>query len=138
MRHSNAKQQGMTFGGLVFVLAFIAIVVLFAVRAFPLYNEKMQVLSAMNAVADRPDAASMSVADIRNAFLKNIYATTNLETFSDKTVREHVEVVDPQKAGEPKMLRVHYDAENILFQDLYLTMKFDQKKPLHGNAGSSD
>ena len=41
MMKTFAKQQGMTMWGLVFLLGFIAIVVLFTLRAYPLYYEKM-------------------------------------------------------------------------------------------------
>lgn len=137
MRTSRSKQSGITLGGLIFVLAIIGVVVLFAVRAFPLYNEKMQVVSAMKAVVARPGAAGMSEKELAMTFLRNIEATTNLQRFNQKTLKDLVEVVKPENKGEPKQFYVHYQASNVLFQDLYLMLNFDQKMPLQGNASDT-
>lgn len=137
MKSMRSRQRGMTLAGLMFVLGFIGVVVLFAVRAFPLYNEKMQVVSAMNSVAAKPEAASMSEKEVASAFLKNLQATTNIQRFTDKNVKEMVEVIKPEAKGEPKQLWVHYQASNVLFRDLFLMLNFDVKMPLRGNAAGS-
>lgn len=137
MKTTQSRQSGMTAGGLIFILAFIGVVVLFAVRAFPLYNEKMQVVSAMNTVASKPESAGMSERELTSAFLKNIQATTNLQRFTEKNLKDMVEVLKPEAKGEPKQLWVHYQASNVLFQDLFLMMNFDQKMPLRGNASGT-
>lgn len=127
----------MTLGGLLIVLGFIGILVLFAVRAFPLYNEKMQIVSAMNTVSSKPEAAGMSQKEIGMAFLKNLQATTNNNRFNERNIKEFLEVVKPEAKGDPKQLWVHYEASNALFQDLYLALKFDVKMPLAGNAANT-
>lgn len=137
MKSMRSRQRGMTLGGLMFVLAFIGLVVLFAVRAFPLYNEKMQVVSAMNSVVAKPESASMSEKELAGAFLKNLQATTNIQRFTDRNVKEMVEVIKPETRGEPKQLWVHYQATNVLFRDLFLMLDFDVKMPLRGNAAGS-
>ncbi|MCZ6525910.1 MAG: DUF4845 domain-containing protein, partial [Gammaproteobacteria bacterium] len=68
MRVMRARQRGMTFWGVLFIFGFIAIVVLFSLRAFPLYNEKMSVISAMNSVSQRPDASKLTTKNIRKYF----------------------------------------------------------------------
>lgn len=128
------QQQGMTLGGLIIVLAFIGILVTFAVRAFPLYNEKMQIVSAMNSVTSKPDAAGMSDGEILKAFLRSIEATTNIQRFNDRNIKDYVKVVKPVKKGDPKMLQVTYQSTNALVADLKLLMDFDQQMPLQGNA----
>ena len=52
MKNIFRMQRGMTFIGLVFVLGFIAIVVLFVLRAFPIIYERTQVQSAMKSVVN--------------------------------------------------------------------------------------
>ena len=137
MRTTREKQLGMTMVGLMFILAFIGILVLFAVRAFPLYNEKMQIVAAMNSVVSRPEAAGMSDRELASAFLKNLQATSNISRFNDRSVKEHVEVVKPEVKGEAKQFRVHYQATNELYKDLKLMLEFDQQMPLQGNAAGS-
>lgn len=137
MRQSRRLQSGMTVGGLLFVLSFIGIVVLFVVRAFPLYNEKMQIVSAMKSVVSRPEAAGLSEREVTMAFLKNIEATTNIQRFSEKNLKEMVEVVKGDGKGDPKQLYVHYQATNVLYKDLNLMLNFDQKMPLRGNPSGT-
>ena len=58
MINNMKKQSGVTFIGLVFILGTIALVVIFVLRAFPLYNEKFQVTAAANSVASKADPDS--------------------------------------------------------------------------------
>ena len=135
MKQFRARhQQGITLGGLIVVLSFIAILVTFTLRAFPLYNEKMQIVSAMNSVVSKPDAAGMSESEIQKTFLRNIEATTSIQRFTDKNIKDYVQVIKPVKKGDPKVLQVAYQSTNVLFQDLKLMMDFNKQIPLQGNA----
>jgi len=130
------KQSGLTFIGLCFVLAIIAVFVLFALRLFPLYNEKLQVEAAMRTVASQPDAGKKSIADTRSAFLRAL-AVTNIDRFTSRNVRDHVNIIKPDKTGEPPLLHVQYRATNKLVADLELLLTFDKTLPLTGDKGST-
>ena len=134
MKKLRTYQRGMTLGGLIIVLGFIGILVTFTVRAFPLYNEKFQIVSAMNNVAADPESGGKSETEIQKTFLKNIEATTNIQRFNDHNLKEYVHVIKPAKKGDPKLLQVTYQSTNKLVADLELLMNFDQKIPLQGNA----
>jgi len=133
MKNLTKYQSGITLGGLIIVLAFIGVLVTFAVRAFPLYNEKMQIVSSMNSIATRPDAAKMSERDIQVAFLRSIEATTNLQRFNDTNVKDYVKVEKPKQKGDPRTMHIQYQQSNILFADLHLLLIFDHQLPLRGN-----
>ena len=135
MRRSLKRQSGLTFIGLVFVLGIIALVTIFVLRLFPLYNEKLQIESAMQTVASQPDSARMSVTEARSAFMRALMVT-NITRFNDRNVREHVDVVKPARAGEPPMLHVQYQATNKLFGDVQLLMMFDEQVPLANATGA--
>ncbi len=137
MRTSREKQLGLTMAGLVFILAFIALVVLFGVRAFPLYNEKMQVMSALNSAVSNADITSMSEREIRTSFLKNINATTNINRFSERNLKEHLGIVKAEGGGKDKVLRLHYQATSELYKELKLMLDVDHQIPLQGNASES-
>ncbi len=137
MKHSLKQQTGITFIGVCFVLSFIAIVVVFVLRLFPLYNEKFQVEAAMQTVASQPDASKKSIAETRSALLKAL-AVTNIDRFNDKTVKEYVTVEKPAKSGEPPLLHVKYQATNKLFADIQLLMAFDKQLPLGTTGVPSD
>ena len=131
MKNLVSRQQGLTFIGLCFILAFIAIVVMFVVRAFPLYNEQFQIEAAINSVVSRPDAAGLSEKSVRDYFMRNM-AITNIERFTDRNVKDHVKVEKPSKQGDPKIMHVTYEARNVLYGNIYLVMVFDKKYPLRG------
>ena len=137
MKHASRKQQGMTLGGLIILLAFIAVLVTFAVRAFPLYNEKMQIVAALNSIASQPDAARLSEGEVRSRFLRNLTATTNIDRFNDRNIKEYLNVERPKKSGEPKVIHLAYESRNKLVADLNLLLVFDEKIPLRGNEGGN-
>jgi len=136
MNQSLKQQSGLTFLGLVFVLAVIAMVVLFVLRLFPLYNEKLQVEAAMNTVVSQPGAATRSIVETRDAFLRAL-TVTNIRRFNSSNVREHVDVIKPARSGEPPMLHVRYQATNKLFADIELLLNFDKQVPMTNTTGST-
>ena len=133
MSKSLSRQAGLTFWGLVFILGFIAIVVLFTLRAFPLYNEKFAVMSAIEAVNSHPDAGELSKSEIEKFFLRNVQVS-NVRRFNSNNISDYLEVIKPEKRGDPKKIHVKYESRNVLFSDLYLLMDFDVTKPLRGNS----
>jgi len=129
------KQRGITIWGVIFILAFIALLVLFSLRAYPLYYEKMQVTASMNTVASRPDATDMNLSELRKAFYSSIQIT-NITRFNDSNLKDHVFLVKSKIKGEPNLLNVKYTSTNKLFDDLQLLMEFDVSIPIRGpNAG---
>jgi|GEM_PF-95965 len=134
MNQRMRKQSGLTFWGLCFVLVFLGIVVLFVVRAFPLYNMKFQVDSAINAVATRPDASQLNEKEVRDYFLRNLQVT-NIQLFNYKNIHKYVEVIKSKERGRPDIMHVHFEKRNKLYGDLDLLLDFDVKKPLRGPVG---
>jgi len=129
------KQKGITFWSVVFVLGFIALIVLFTLRAYPLYYEKMQVTASMNTVASRPDANEMTQEELRRAFYSSIQIT-NITRFNDRNLKDHIFLLKSKDKGEPNLLNVKYTSTNPLFEDLQLLMEFDHSVPIRGpNAG---
>jgi hypothetical protein len=131
------KQSGLTFIGLVLILGTLALVVVFALRLFPLYNEKLQIQAAMEAVAGQPDSDKRNVAETRAAFLRAI-AVSSVNTINSANIKDYVELVKPTKSGEPPMLRLHYQSTNKLFADVQLLLGFDEQIPLGRSAGTGN
>ena len=134
MMKTFTKQHGITMWGLIFVLAVIAVVVLFTLKAYPLYYEKFQIIASMNTAAAQPKATKMSVVDLRKAFYRSIQIT-NIERFNDRNLKDHVFLIKSKTAGEPNKLQVKYTATSKLFQDLFLMMEFDESVPIRGPNG---
>ena len=137
MKQALNRQTGLTFIGLVFVLGIIALIVIFVLRAFPLYNEKYQIEAAMETVAAQPDADKKTVAEIRRSF-ENALAVTNIRRFYDENyMKAHVNLEKPKARGEPPMFHIQYEATNTLFGDLHLLLTFDKQVPLAKTTGET-
>lgn len=64
------KQQGMTFIGLVLVIAAVIFLAIIGMKVVPAYMEFMTVKKAVKRIADDPAFNTMSKKDISNAFDK--------------------------------------------------------------------
>ena len=128
------KQYGIGFIGWVTILGILAFFVLMGLRLFPLYNEKLTVISSMNAVANRPNAAKMSTKEVRKLFLRNMQVSSNTVRFTDKTVKNLVKVVTDKKTKK-RYIRVAYEARNVFVKDIQFLIEVDQKIELGGSGG---
>ena len=126
------KQQGIGFWGWSSILGVLGIFVLFGLRLFPLYNEKFQVDTAMKSVANRPDAATLSTADIRKYFTRNAQIG-GTQRFNSANIKKHLKVNKPSK-GKPRSFTVTYQAQNKLFDVVHLLLIYDNTMPLAKNA----
>lgn len=132
MKNMIKKQRGIGAAGWLTILGLIAFFVLLGLRLFPLYNEKMITVSAMNSVANRPDAAKLSKKDVVKYFLRNVQVGGS-QRFDDAYAKDHVKIVKPKKRGEPRMLVVDFEARSEFFQDVQFVLEFNRSLPLRGN-----
>jgi hypothetical protein len=70
MNISPKRQQGLTFISLVFVLGFIATIVLLALKIGPIYLDHSKVVSALAELEKTPDIEEQSEAQIRDSLNK--------------------------------------------------------------------
>lgn len=70
MNISPKRQQGLTFISLVFVLGFIATIVLLALKIGPIYLDHSKVVSALAEIKKTPDIEERSEAQIRDSLNK--------------------------------------------------------------------
>lgn len=134
MRVRFRNEKGLTGMSILFVLAVLAGVVTMGLRLFPLYNEKFQIVSALNTVANQPDAASFTTKTAGKAFMKAINVT-NINRFTDSKIKENLKVIKPKKKGEPRVLHMQYEATNKFVADIDFLLRFDKKIPLTGPGG---
>jgi hypothetical protein len=129
------RQKGITFLGVVIVLAVIAAFVLFGLRLFPLYNTKFKTLSVMKYVASQPNAGNLSKTDVWTLFYNNADVQGLLMFESDKTVKEVVKLEKDDEGTE--VIHVKFEERNKLFDDIELVLVFDESLPM-GGAGGGD
>jgi len=133
MNNLSNKQRGIGFLGWTTILGVFACFVLLGLRIFPLYNEKFTVISAMNSVANQPNAAKMSTKDIRKYFLRNM-EIANTTRFTDASVKKLAKIVTDKKTKK-RYLHVVYEGRNVLVKDIKLLIEFDHMVELGGSGG---
>ena len=133
MKNMINNQRGVTFIGWLVILALVGFFVLLTMRLIPLYNEKMGVISSMNAVASRTDAGKLSTFEVQKYFLRNA-DINGIRRFMDRNVRDHVTVERGVNKGDPKLMRVQYESRNKFFYDLEFVLVFDHSVPLIGEG----
>jgi len=91
----SSKQQGLTFIGLIFILALIGIIVLSALKVFPVYMEHFSVQTSVETLADNPEIKNMSVRKIRTLLNKkfNMNAVTSVNAGDAKIRKSGGEIV---------------------------------------------
>lgn len=132
MKHLYRRQRGMSPISIFLILIMLGCFLAFIFTIFPLYNESVTVKGAMEAVLSQPPANRQTVKDIRRIFLRNA-EINNLERFNDNSVRELVNVRQEKDSGKT-YLHVKYQAENRLFENIYLMMDFDEVLELTGSV----
>lgn len=127
------QQRGVTFLGWLIILAIIAFFVMITLRLFPLYNEKMIVVSAMNSVASRPEVTQMSNTDVVKTFLRTVQVGGS-QHFNDRTVKQFVKVEKPEAKGGGRLLTVTYEVRNKFYDDIEFVMNFNRSVELGGSS----
>lgn len=130
MKHISQRQKGMTAIGIMLMLAILACFVTFGLRIFPLYNEHLGIKSSMQSVFNQPAEKRKTIKQMRALFLKSA-GLNSLYNFNEKNVKEYVNI-KKSKDKKKKYLHVQYENSNILFKNIYLTVKTDEIMEISG------
>ena len=135
MKNMRNKQNGIGFLGWSTILAVLAFFVLCGLRAFPLYSEKLTVITAMKSVANQPEVGKKSVKELRTSFRKNIEISSNSERFSELKVLKELVKIETDKKTKKKYIHVVYEGRQAFVKDLTLLLIFDHRVELGGSDG---
>ncbi|HET6633333.1 MAG TPA: DUF4845 domain-containing protein [Rhodanobacteraceae bacterium] len=123
------RQRGLTLIGFVFILIIAAFFALMAMRLVPSYVEYFGVVKAMKAVAQEPDAAQKSLAEIqRDLDFKASFQYVDDTTLGHQTVR-----VD--RSGGKANLVVDYNKKVHFLYNISFLLHFAKTVPLSGTPG---
>jgi len=135
MKNMRNKQRGIGALGWVSILGVLAFFVLFGLRIFPLYTEKFTVISAMESVANRTDAAKLSKTEVRKYYRINFELSSNTGRFSKAAeLKKLVNIVTDRKTKK-RYIHVAYEGKNVFVKDLKFLLEFDHKVELGGSGG---
>jgi|TARA_B100000586_G_C19957795_1_gene362398 hypothetical protein len=128
MKYLSKHQSGMTFLGVLMILAMLGCFFLFGLRAFPIYTEFFAMKQSMKAVANQPLSKRPNTLLTRRLLLRNL-ELNSVYKYNEKNIKDIAKV--KKKKGK-RYLLVNYDASNRLFGNLYLSLKIDESIELPG------
>ncbi len=111
------KQRGMTFIGLVLMIAAIVFVAVIGLKLTPAYLEYFSVKSVINKITHQPNFASMSKAQIVDAFNKGADVDNIKVIYGDDLI------VFQSKTGMP-VVTADYQVTVPLFANISVLLKF--------------
>lgn len=110
-RSSRTRQTGLSFFGLIFVLAVLAAVGYVALQAFPTAMEYQAVVKAVNRAAD-----AGTPQEVRTAFERS----ANVDDIKSVTSRD----LEITKVNDRTVVKIAYDKQIHMFGPAYLLLKY--------------
>jgi sensor histidine kinase regulating citrate/malate metabolism len=110
-RSSRARQRGISFFGLIFVLAVLAAVGYVGLQAFPTAMEYQAVVKAMNRAKDAGTPQEVRAAFDRSA---------NVDDIKSVTAKD----LEITRVNDRNVVKVAYDKQIHMFGPAYLLLKY--------------
>jgi hypothetical protein len=110
-RSSRARQTGLSFFGLIFVLAVLAAVGVVVARALPTVLEYQAVVKSMEAAKSNVTPQDVRMAFDKGAMVNDIRSVTGKD-------------LEITKVDDRNVLKVAYDKEIHMFGPAYLVLKY--------------
>ena len=116
------KQQGVTFGGFIMVLALIGGLAIFSMKLIPAYMENGKIQKALDAIVQDPAMQSGSVAEIKDSFYKRANVMDSVTTLDSSDI-----VIS--KEGNSLKLSASYSKKIPLAGNVSLVIDFAPSAP---------
>ena len=117
MNISPKRQQGLTFISLIFVLGFIATIVLLALKIGPIYLDHSKVVSALAEIEKTPHIEEQSEAQIKDSLNKRF----NMNYVYDVTQDD----ITITKQGDYLKVAIEYEIVKPLVGNLSALVEFN-------------
>jgi len=123
---NSSKQQGLTFIGLIFVLALIGMIVLSALKVVPIYMEHFAVQTSVESIIDDPKLKSLTVREIKILLHKklNINGVTSVNS-GDAKIR---------KSGGEIAFSLEYEVRKDYIGNIDIVLSFSDEFNVDLNA----
>ncbi len=120
-----ARQRGLTIQGLLVGVAILGVLILIALRLFPLYNEKFQVDSIMEAIATTKGIEKMSNVQIGRIFIRGANIN-DLSRFSDSNIKDYLVLNKPKKKQDPKTVTMKFEMRGPMIDTLDVVLRYER------------
>lgn len=127
-----SRQRGISFFGLIIMLAILAFFVLFGMRLYPLYYESFQVSSGMKAVASLPDISRMNAREVQRDLERN-FEVNDLNRFTDNNLGQFFKVTRIKNSTE-RLMTMTYEDRRPLFGNLDVVLKYNKSIKIPGDT----
>lgn len=121
---SMARQKGISLIGMVIVLAVLGFFAYGAMKLIPAYTEYFGVVKSMKSIADSPNAAEMTLEQIR----KQLSLNFGVQYVDDDTVPPNG--IKLETANGARRLHITYDKEMPFMYNISLLAHFDHSEDL--------
>ena len=121
--HKLSKQKGLSPTAIFLILCMIGLILIFAIKSFPVYMSHYQVYQALEWASSQPELAKAPVAEIRKRIGRK---------FDTGYVR-HIsrnDIMVKRKPGGLRTIGVKYEVRKPLFYNIDLIYKFDTEVQL--------
>ena len=116
------KQQGVTFGGFIMVLALLGGLAIFSMKLIPAYMENGKIQKAFDSIVQDPAMQSGTVAEIKDSFYKRANVMDGVTALDSNDV-----VIN--KEGNSLKLSASYSKKIPLAGSLSLVIDFTPSAP---------
>ncbi len=114
----NKKQSGLTMISVLFILGFIAVVVLLVLKITPIYLNHSKVKNAMTAVESMENLSSMSKNEIYRSFEKRFDLN-----YVDKVTKRDINVI---KTEDYLKVEIAYERVEKIVGNLSVLVEFNE------------
>lgn len=112
------REQGITFIGLLVLLAVFGFIALGVIQMVPVYLENMKVVQVLNQVKDELDGQNANLTDIRKSIEKRV----NIEDLRNIDWRQDFDIT---RTSSGYNIAAIYERQRPLVANLYLLAEFD-------------
>ena len=116
-----SKQRGLSPTSWFLILCMIGLILIFAIKSFPVYMSHYQVYSALEWAANQPDLAKAPITEIRKR-LGRKFDTGYVRHISKN------DIIVKRKPGGIRTIGVKYEVRKSLFYNIDLVYKFETAK----------
>ncbi len=129
MRTRN-RQKGLTLIGMVIVLAVVGFFAYAAMKLIPAYTEYFGVVKSMKAVANEPNASTVTIEEIR----RNLNLNFSVQYVDEASIPANGIKLETQ--GGARKLHIEYDKFVPFLYNVSLVVHFDHTEDLmHSGSG---
>ena len=113
-------QKGMTLISMAFLLAFLAVIAVIAVKVFPVYARNIAIKNSIESTLASNDVSQMNIANFRREAMKSIDQANGIRDFDASTIVY-------TREGSFDYIDVNYEYRIDLFTNIDVVISFQNR-----------